>query len=240
MRCAHRLGHARRRRFLDHLLVAALQRAVALEQMHDVAVACRRTPAPRCGAGASRYFSISTRSSPNADCASRWAPASAAAKSSAPLDQAHALAAAAGHRLDQHRIADLSAASCGQPLGDLVVAVIAGHHRHAGLRHQRLGRVLRAHGADRRGRRPDEDQARRRAGLGEVGVLGQEAIAGMDRLGAGRSRRRDDRVDVADSFRAPAAGRCAPPRRPRAHAARRRRHRNRPRPSRSPGAAPCG
>ena len=43
--------HARRRGLLDHLLVAPLQRAVALEQMHDVAVGCRRTPAPRCGAG---------------------------------------------------------------------------------------------------------------------------------------------------------------------------------------------
>ena len=38
MRCAGRRVHARRRRFLDHLLVAALQRAVALEQMDDIAV----------------------------------------------------------------------------------------------------------------------------------------------------------------------------------------------------------
>ena len=39
-------------RFLDHLLVAALQRAFALEQRHDLRRARRRTPAPRCGAGA--------------------------------------------------------------------------------------------------------------------------------------------------------------------------------------------
>ena len=38
-RLARRLVHARRGRFLDHLLVAALERAVALEQMDDVAVA---------------------------------------------------------------------------------------------------------------------------------------------------------------------------------------------------------
>ena len=30
--------HARRRRFLNHLLVAALQGTIALEQMHDIAV----------------------------------------------------------------------------------------------------------------------------------------------------------------------------------------------------------
>ena len=30
--------HARRGRFFDHFLVAALQRAIALEQMHDIAV----------------------------------------------------------------------------------------------------------------------------------------------------------------------------------------------------------
>ena len=37
-RRARRLVHARRRRLLDHLLVAALQRAVALEQVDDIAV----------------------------------------------------------------------------------------------------------------------------------------------------------------------------------------------------------
>ena len=32
------VAHARRGRFFDHLLVAALQRTIALEQMHDIAV----------------------------------------------------------------------------------------------------------------------------------------------------------------------------------------------------------
>ena len=38
-RRAGRLVHARRGRFLDHLLVAPLERAIALEQMDDIAVA---------------------------------------------------------------------------------------------------------------------------------------------------------------------------------------------------------
>jgi hypothetical protein len=74
--------------------------------------------------------------------------------------------------------------------------VIARHHRHAGLLHQRLGAVLQAHGADRGGRRADEDDARGGAGLGELRVLGEEAVARMDRLGAAFARlRRSDALD---------------------------------------------
>ena len=57
--------------------------------------------------GAATYFSISTRASPNAPVASRCAPSSAASNSACLSTRAHALAAAAGDRLDQHRIADL-------------------------------------------------------------------------------------------------------------------------------------
>jgi hypothetical protein len=66
------LVHAGRRRFLDHLLVAALQRAVALEQMHSIAVRVAEHLHLDM-AGAVTYFSSSTRSSPNAEAASRLA-----------------------------------------------------------------------------------------------------------------------------------------------------------------------
>ena len=116
------------------------------------------------------------------------------------LDPAHALAAAAGPRLDQHGIADLARLG-GEQHQFLRLAVIARHHRHAGLLHQPLGRVLQPHGADRRGRRADEDQPGRRHLVDEVGVFGQEAVARMDRLGAGRLRRRDDPVAAQIAFR---------------------------------------
>ena len=96
---------------------------------------------------------------------------------------AHALAAAAGRRLDQHGKADALRLGA-QKLRRLVLAVVAGHQRHAGLLHQRLGFGLAAHGADRGGGRADEDDARVGAGFGESGVFRQEAVAGMDRLGA--------------------------------------------------------
>ena len=99
------------------------------------------------------------------------------------LDLAHALAAAPGHGLDQHRIADLLGLG-GEMGGVLVFAVIARRHRHPGLDHQGLGRILQPHGADGRRRRSDPGQARAHHRFGEVGVLRQEAIAGMDGVGA--------------------------------------------------------
>ena len=45
-------------------------------------------------------------------------------------------------------------------------------------------------------RRADEGEAVRLDDLGEAGVLRQEAVAGMDRVGAGDGRGREDRRDV--------------------------------------------
>ena len=142
------------------------------------------------------------------------------------VDAPHALAAAAGARLDQHRIADL-ARLAGEQHQLLVFAVIARHHRHAGLFHQPLGGVLQPHGADRGGRRADEDQAGRRHLLDEVRIFRKEAVARMDRLRAGRLRRGDDPVAAQIAFGRPARRRYAPPRRPSRHAAPARRRRNR-------------
>jgi hypothetical protein len=60
---------------------------------------------------------------------------------------AHALAAAARARLDQHRVSDAIGFGREQP-GVLVGAVIAGNQRHAGLSHQALGLGLQAHRPD--------------------------------------------------------------------------------------------
>ncbi len=77
----------------------------------------------------------------------------------------------------------------------LLIAVIAGHERDAGLLHQLLGGGLRAHRADRLRGRADEHDAFTRASRGEVLVLGQEAVARMDRLGAGFLGGVENRVD---------------------------------------------
>ena len=103
----------------------------------------------------------------------------------------HALAAAAGPRLDQHRPADRR--GMGGERGILLVGtMVARHHGHARRLHQALGLILQPHRADRGGRRADEDDAGGLAGQGEVGVLGEEAVAGMDRFGARGARDLDD------------------------------------------------
>src|SRR5699024_11536474 len=48
---------------------------------------------------------------------------------------------------------------------------------------------------DRRGRRTDPGQPRVDDGLGEVRTFGEEAVAGMDRVGAGAVRDVQDLVD---------------------------------------------
>ena len=59
---------------------------------------------------------------------------------------------------------------------------------------------------DRLGRRADEDQPGIGAGLREVGALGQEAVAGMHRVGAGAPGGVEDAPDVEVAV----GGRAAP------------------------------
>ncbi len=86
------------------------------------------------------------------------------------LDLAHALAAAAGDRLDQHRITDLVGLGL-EMVRLLIVAMIARRDGHARLFHQLLGAVLQTHRLDGFGRRPHKGDPRFRAGAGELGVL---------------------------------------------------------------------
>ena len=145
--------------------------------------------------GAVTYFSISTRASPNALLASRCAPFERGLELGVLVDAAHALAAAARDRLDQHRVADLVGFLL-EKRGVLPLAVIARHDRHAGLLHQRLGAVFEAHGADRAGRRADECNARSDAGLGELRIFRKEAVARMNALRARALRDLDQPIDA--------------------------------------------
>ena len=103
--------------------------------------------------------------------------------SSAEFDDAHAAPAAAERRLDGDRPAELLAegddpVAVGQELGG------AGHALHAGLLGGDAARHLVAHDLDGLGRRADEGHAPLGDGPGEVGVLGEEAVAGVHAVGA--------------------------------------------------------
>ena len=109
------------------------------------------------------------------------------------LDQPHSAPAAACDRLYHHGIADAARFALKQRRV-LRAAVIAGHDRHVRLARDRLRRGFAAELAHGVAARPNEGDAGRCARIGKVRVFGEEAVAGMDRFGAGRLGRRDDAV----------------------------------------------
>jgi hypothetical protein len=107
---------------------------------------------------------------------------------------ADALAAAAGARLDHHRVADL--------FGDLHGVLDAGdfadearHTRDARFGGGLLGFDLVAHGADGVRIGADENDLFGDKAIGELGFLGEEAEARVDGLRAGLLAGGDDLVD---------------------------------------------
>ena len=110
------------------------------------------------------------------------------------VDAAHAAAAAAGDGLREDREADLVG------LREQLVDVLRGRGRlqHGNARGDRVllrGDLVARH-LEHRGGRSDEGDAVLRCRLGELGVLGEEAVARVDRVGAGLQGDADDLVDV--------------------------------------------
>ena len=103
---------------------------------------------------------------------------------------AHALAAAARHRLDEERKSH-GLRLLREPRLRLLYPKVARDNRHACDLHQFLRLILHAHHADGSCRRADEDDAGRGAGFCELGALGEKPVARMQRLGGGCLRRLD-------------------------------------------------
>ncbi len=95
--------------------------------------------------------------------------------------------------LDDHRIAYFASDSQRFLLVFRERAVGAGNGGDAGLLHGVLGRHLVAHQADHIGGRADEGEAGFLHLLGEIGILGEEAVAGVNAIGAGYLGSGDDR-----------------------------------------------
>ena len=155
------------------------------------------------------------------------------------LDQTHATPAATSHCLDHQRIAD-AVCLAKQGFQILSVAVIAGHHRHTRGPCDGFGSRLAAELAHRLAGWADELDAGLGAGVGKVGILGQEAIARVNGIRARVASPPTRCGRCASSSRSLATGRCAPRRRRPPRAAPARRHRNRPQPWQCPSAVPCG
>ncbi len=208
---AHRLAllgiERRRRRLLDHLLMAALQSALALEQRQQTAVAVADHLHLDMPGVVDVFFDQ------HAVVAERRLGLALGAddgrrKLAGRANDAHAAAATTRRRLDQHRKA-YSVGGLRERRLVLGFAVIAGHQRHAGLLHQRLGTGFGAHRGHHRGRRTDEYQAGIRASLRKFGIFRQESVAGMHAFRAGLARGFDDAFDIEVAV--------AGPRRPQQH-----------------------
>jgi len=108
---------------------------------------------------------------------------------------AHPLAPAAARGLDDHGPADARGFP-GKHVVRLVVAVVAGHDGHARRRHQAARPLLVAHPAVHVPGRPDEGEAGVRDRVREVPVLAKEPVAGMDGVRTRAAGGAQDRVDA--------------------------------------------
>ena len=107
----------------------------------------------------------------------------------------HASAATTGGGLDDDRKADLGCDAVRLTVfGDC--ALRTRHDRNTKPLRRALGLDLVAHDADVLGRWADEGDVVGGQYIGKLGILGQEAVAGMNRVGAGDFASGDDLVDV--------------------------------------------
>ena len=193
MRDALLVGEERRGRLLDQLLVAALQRAVPGADDDDVAVRVGQhlgldvpglveEALDEALAAAERRHRLADGGVEQLGDLLRGA---------GDLEPAPA---AAERGLDGHREAVLLGER-DDLVGVLHRVLGAGHERGAGLGGDVPGLHLVAEGDDRLGGGADPGEPGVDDRLGEVGVLRQEAVAGVDRVGTGLPGGVDDLVD---------------------------------------------
>src|SRR5215208_1956926 len=171
-----------RRRFLDELLVAALDGAVPLGEGYRLTMRV----------GENLYFDVPEPFEVLLDVDRAVAEVGPCLPARAEvggldfglgLDNPHPLAPAAGARLDDQRIADLGADALDR-LHALARTFGARDHGDARFGRGLAGLRFVAHPGDGARIGADELQADPLADLGETGVLGEETVAGMDGVGA--------------------------------------------------------
>ena len=194
-------GDPRCWRLLDDLLVPALHRAIAFEQVDGVLVLVGQHLDLDVARIREELLHVERWI---AECRLRLTPGERHRRQQGGfgVHDPHAAAAATAGRLDDDGVADST-----RSLHDLLVIVGertfgAGNARHAGLGHRDLGADLVAHQPDRLGARADEHEPRALDLVGEVRVLGEEPIARVNGLRVGHLRRRDDGRHIQVALRA--------------------------------------
>ena len=193
-RRAHRVRQVRGRRFLDDLLVVALDRAIALVEVQDAAVAVADDLHLEMARGGDEPLE-KDRVVPEGHARLASGAGEGGTEIGGLRNHPHAASAPARRRLDEHWPADPLRLGR-EALRRLVLAQVARHRRHAGRVRDLLRLDLRAHRRDRVRARPDEDDPLRLAAAHKGRVLRQEAVAGMDRVRAALPDRPDHGVDV--------------------------------------------
>ena len=180
------LGDAGGGRLLHDLLVPALERALALEHVHHAPVRVaedlhldvprrRHQPLEQHALVAERRLRLALRAGQRLG------------ELLLAEDRAHAAPATARRGLDHERKAG---AACGRDERALVLprAFVSRHRGDAEPVRERARLRLVAELAHGRRGWPDEHEPGLPAGLREIGVLGEEAVAGVDAIGASRAR----------------------------------------------------
>ncbi len=167
-------------RLLDDLLVTALDRAVALEEVHGGSLAVSEDLDLDVARRDDRLLHVD-RVVPERVPGLALRALERLGELRGLVDEAHPFTAAAGGRLEHHRVAELLGA-LGQRVR--VACVRAGDDRHSRRDHLLACGGLAAHRLHRLGRGADEDHAGGLAGAHELGVLAEEAVARVNRAGA--------------------------------------------------------
>ena len=189
---AGRVADKGRWRFFNHLLVAALDRAFALVQIQHIAVGV----ADQLDLDVARLFDeFFNEHAVIAKTVACLVAATSEAFESLFVVVGHAqpLTAAARAGLDHDGVTD-AFGNFDRALRQLNRIVDAGDAVHTRLARQLLGLDLVAHGGNRMVLGADENNALSLTALGELGVLAQKAIAGMDGLRAGGLGSGDDHI----------------------------------------------
>ena len=226
----------RRGRLLDDLLVAALDRALPLEEVDDVAVLVGEDLHLDV-AGRSTYRSRNTVPSPKAEPP----PAARSATASTQLVGARRPGACRARRrrrgLDQHRVAGARRPSGEWPSSSRPVTSPPGSTGTPAAAMRALAASLEPIASIASGGGPTQVSPAAMTARANAGVLGQEAVARVDGVGAGPRARRRRAGRRAGTCRPGSTPGRRTARRPRARTARRRRRRSRPRPCAMPSRA---
>ena len=188
-----RSGQTPGRGFLDDLLVAALKRAIAFEQVNHMplSVTCD-LHFDMAGLG-QETFQQKSFGTEGGFCFAQRA-FDVLDQRGFVSDEPLPSPTTAADRLEQHRQAHL-AHLLGNLLGIGPRTFGARNHRDAGRHGGLFGAGLVAETFKRFRRRPHEDHAGGFDRTGKIGVFGQKAITGMDRIRAHRLRGGNHRVD---------------------------------------------